>query len=163
MQFNRIAGLFLGSNLWKQEFAAMTINEKNEEVNRVFDSRVDQLNAAYEVAEKELRAMRVVVEADYPYANWDDDREQPQYKCYAHIGVVKLQGQWRICHGYSDDCHPDVVWKPIRDASVHERISAARHIYKLREEIVRQKEKAIPRVESAIAALAQSIERFPKQ
>jgi hypothetical protein len=163
MQFNRIAGLFLGSNLWKQEFAAMTINEKNEEVNRVFDSRIDQLNAAYEVAEKELRAMRVVVEADYAYANWDDDPEQPHGKCYAHIGIVKLQGQWRICHGYSDDCHPDVIWKPIRDASVHERISAARHIDKLREEIVRQKEKAIPRVESAIAALAQSIERFPKQ
>jgi hypothetical protein len=163
MQYNRIAGFFLGSNLWKQEYAVMSIDEKNDEVNRVFDSRIDQLNAAYEVAEKELRAMRVVVDADYRYASWDDDDEQPQYKCHAHIGVVKLQGQWRICHGYSDDCHPNVIWRPIRDASVHERISAARHIDKLREEVVRQKEKTIPRVESAIAALVEAIERFPKQ
>jgi hypothetical protein len=166
MQFNRIAGFFLGSNSWKREYAAMSIDEKNQEVNRVFDSRIEQLNAAYELAEKQLRAMRVVVDTDLRYGRCDvavDDDPRNSYECFAHIGVIKLQGQWRICHGYSDECNPDVIWKPIRDATVHERIAAARHIDKLREEIVRQKEKTIPRIESAVAALAHAIERFENQ
>jgi hypothetical protein len=163
MHLNRIAGFYFGSNIWQKEYKAMTLEEKNDEINLVFESRIEQLNAAFEQAEIELRKMRIFDVSEYQYESWGDDDVNPQFFSYGHIGMVKREGQWRLCHGYSDCQSPDINWKPIRDASIHERMAAAEHLGKLREAIVKCKEKLVPQIESAIEQIATTVEGFKRQ
>ena len=155
MRFNRVAGIYLGSTLWKMGFEAMSIDDQNSTANEVLANRLDQLSAAFDHIEAGLRAMRIPVDTDIKYESWPVD--PPNYGCerHAHIGMIKIQGQWRLCHGYSDDSNPDVAeWKPIRETPIYVRLAVAPHLEKLKQEIVRQKERVIPKIEAAIAQLS---------
>lgn len=139
----------------------MSFDEKNSHVSAALSTRLDQLNSAIDVMEAQFRKMGIVVECEVDYGRWPDDPAQPSYYTHAQIGMVKLQGQWRLCHGYMQEDRPDEVeWKPLRDASVQERIAAIRHVEKLREEIVRSKERLISRLDGVIAAAVSEIERY---
>ena len=68
----------------------------------------------------------------------------------AYIGMIKLRGAWRLCHAYhyvdysgADEALNSV---PLVDISIEGRIKAAEHIEKLREEIVKEKEKLVPEI-----------------
>lgn len=145
----------------------MTLDERNDEVNQALEARFTQLNAALEAHESKLKAMMVPKDAWVIYFKYDDDDHQIGHTVgqYQHlIGMIKLNGAWRLCHArhYEDYNHPDdePAWKPIVEASIEDRLSAAKHIDKLREAIVEAKEKLIPSVEEAIAALAKSLASY---
>ncbi len=67
--------------------------------------------------------------------------------------MIKINGTWRLSIGYSDDLRPDPNWKPLRDATAQERLQAIQHFDKLRQKIVEEKEKLIPKVEQAITSV----------
>ncbi len=147
----------------------MTLDERNDEVNKALESRFSQLNAALEAHEARLKAMMVPKNAWVRYNSYDNEDLRSgeacgQYQFY--IGMIKLRGAWRLCHAnhYEDWCGPedDIDWKPIVEASIEDRIETAEHIDKLREAIVQEKEKLIPNVEKAIAMLAESLEGYPE-
>jgi hypothetical protein len=98
--------------------------------------------------------MRLPGDVKCVYASWDNDPYAPEYQEYASIGMIKINGAWRLSIGYSNDLRPDdTSWKPLRDATVQERLQAIRHFDKLRQKIVEEKEKLIPKVEQAIASV----------
>lgn len=144
----------------------MTLDERNDEVNKALEARFSQLNAALEAHEAKLKAMMVPKNASVVYRRYTDEdqvgNELGEYQFC--VGMVKLRGEWRLCHArhyssyISDDNEPD--WKPIVEASIEDRIKAAEHLDKLREAIVETKEKLVPDVEKAIATLAKSLERY---
>lgn len=143
----------------------MTLEERNDEVNRALEARFSQLNAALEEHEATLKSMMVPKNAWVMYASVENEdlRAGETYGEYqSYIGMIKLRGEWRLCHAdhYFDYCGPpeDIRWKPIVEASIEDRIKAAEHLDKLREAIVEAKEKLIPDVEKAIAILAKSLE-----
>ena len=83
------------------------------------------------------------------------------------LGLVKFRGEWRLCLGHfvRNDCNPHpcdpdepMDWKPILDCSVEERVQAAPHIAKLREEIVASAEQYICKVDEAVAHLTTELE-----
>jgi hypothetical protein len=166
MPFNRINGFYVG-NFAIQEIKTMTLEEKNDEVNKVLEARFTQLNAALEAHEAKLKAMMVPKDTWILYASETDEDERSgqvhgEYQFF--IGMVKLRGTWRLCHGncYQSCTGPDedFNWKPITEASIEDRLKASEHINELREAIVEEKEKLIPEVEKAIATLAKSLERY---
>lgn len=129
----------------------MSFDEKNAEINGALGNRLDQLNTAIDTIEKSLRDLGLFVECSFSYASWPDDPIMPSYYTYGQIGMTKLQGQWRLAHGYMHDQHPDEVeWKPLRDAAVHERIQGIKNISALRDEILASKARLIPKIESAL-------------
>jgi hypothetical protein len=145
----------------------MTLDERNEEVNKALENRFSQLNAALEAHEAKLKAMMVPKDAQVMYRSYDDEdlrsgQTSGQYQFY--IGMIKLRGAWRLCHAnhYESWSGPedDIDWKPLVEASIEDRIKAAEHIDKLRDAIVEAKEKLVPDVEKAIATLAKSLERY---
>ena len=146
----------------------MTLDERNDEVNKALEARFSQLNAALEAHETKLKAMMVPKNVSVMYDSYKDDdlhvrQTLGQYQFY--IGMIKLRGTWRLCHAnhYESYCGgPDesIDWKPIVEASIEDRIKAAEHIEKLREAIVKEKEKLIPDVEKAIVNLAKSLEVY---
>jgi hypothetical protein len=101
---------------------------RGSELNQVFDNRIEQLNAAYEKAKAELRKMRLMGHCRVVYDRWLNDDQNPSFSCFSYIGIVKLDGQWRMCHGYGDESDETIAWKPIRDASIQERISVVRSL-----------------------------------
>jgi hypothetical protein len=166
MPFNRINGFYIGSGFC-QESKTMTLDERNDEVNEALEARFSQLNAALESHEAKLKAMMVPKNVSVIYRSYDDDDLQARVNCGRyefHIGMIKLRGAWRLCHAnhYCDYSNPDedIDWKPIVEVSIEDRIGAAEHIGKLREAIVKEKEKLVPAVEKAIATLAKSLEVY---
>ena len=167
MPFNRINGFYVGN--WSfQEPKSMTLDERNDEVNKALDARFSQLNAALEAHEAKLKAMMVPKNTSVMYESSENEdlRAGQSYgQGQLHIGMIKLRGAWRLCHAnhYVDYSWPEeeaIDWKPIVEVSIEERIKAAEHIDKLREAIVQEKEKLIPDVEKAIATLAKSLEGY---
>jgi hypothetical protein len=142
----------------------MTLDERNDEVNKALENRFSQLNAALEAHEAKLKAMMVPVDTWVLYRSDDEyDCGQVRAEHEFYIGMIKLRGAWRLCHAYYYECSqpPEGFdWKPLVESGVEDRINAAQHIGKLREAIVSKKEKLVPNVEKAIATLAMSLERY---
>jgi hypothetical protein len=144
----------------------MTLDERNDEVNRALESRFSQLNAALEAHEAKLKAMMIPKDAWVVYKSYDDEDVpgQPKGEHQFCVGMIKLRGAWRLCHvhHYVSYSWPeeDFDWKPLVEASIEDRIKAAEHIDKLREAIVKEKEKLVPDVEKAIATLAKSLDEY---
>jgi len=144
----------------------MTLDERNDEVNKALENRFSQLNAALEAHETKLKAMMVPkdVWVMYDSGSVEDQSGNTVGEFSLHIGMIKLRGAWRLCHTnhyfhYSGP-EEDFDWKPLVEASIEDRLKAAEHIDKLREAIVEAKEKLVPDVEKAIATLAKSLERY---
>jgi len=166
MPFNRINGFYIGNGFY-QESKTMTLEDRNDEVNKALETRFSQLNAAFEAHEAKLKAMMVPRDVSVVYKQYADHPDNPggEYKFF--IGLIKLGGKWRLCYG---SCHESWIgdddegidWKPIVDSSLEERMEAAEHLDKLREAIVMAKEKLVPVVENAIATLAKSLDDYGK-
>ena len=144
----------------------MTLEERNDEVNKALEARFTQLNAALEAHEAKLKAMMVPKDTWFVYKSYADEDVpgQPRGEYQYCIGMIKLRGAWRLCHSYHYISYSwpeeDMDWKPLVEASIEDRIKAAEHIDKLREAIVEAKEKLVPDVERAIATLAKFLERY---
>jgi hypothetical protein len=160
---NRINGFYVG-DCYFQDFSNMTIEKRNQEINKALESRFAQLNSAIEAHEQKLKQMMVPKDASIVYASHqetDSTTGEPWGEHSSHLGMIKLRGAWRLC--YAEHCfsyqheEPDLDWKPLVEASIETRIEAAKEIEKLREEIVKTKEALVPEIEQAIATLAQSL------
>jgi hypothetical protein len=146
----------------------MTLDERNDEVNKALEARFSQLNAALEAHEAKLKAMMVPSDTWVTYRSYDDgdNYNNPTGEYQFYIGMVKLRGAWRLCLRKAYECWIDDERssygeiRPVVEASVEERIEVAQHIDKLREAIVQTKEKLVPDVEKAIATLAKSLEVY---
>ena len=144
----------------------MTLDERNDEVNKALEARFSQLNAALEAHEAKLKAMMVPSDTWVMYRSYDDgdNYNGPMGEYQFYIGMVKLRGAWRLCLRKGYECYIDDERsnlgeiRPVVEASIEERIEVAQHIDKLREGIVQAKEKLVPHVEEAISMLAKSLE-----
>ena len=96
----------------------------------------------------------------------DPEDPYPSLDCEC-LGLVKSEasGDCVLAISSADDCNPHpcdpdepMDWKPILDCSVEERVQAAPHIAKLREEIVASAEQYICKVDEAVAHLTTELE-----
>lgn len=143
----------------------MTLDERNDEVNKALESRFNQLNAALEKHEAWLKGMMVPKDAWVmcdSYADEDVRSGDVYGEHQTYIGMIKLRGQWRLCHANHYESYSglpeEISWKPIVEASIEERISAAEHIEKLRHAVVKVKEELVPEVEKAIQKLVEPLD-----
>lgn len=142
----------------------MTLDERNQEINKALESRFSQLNSAIEAHEKKFKAMMVPKDTWIiydPYQDTDSITGQAWGEHQPHLGMIKLHGAWRLCYAehyvsYQHD-EPEVDWKPLVEASIEIRIEATKQIEALREAIVKGKEDLAPEVEQAIATLTKSL------
>jgi len=152
------------------EPAKAALDERNRRAAAILAPRYDQLNRLWADAEARLRAMQAPRYVWTDYRTEDIDPENPYSSCHCHcLGLVKVRGEWRLCIGdyIRDDYQPrpydpesPMNWKPILDCSVEERVEAAPHIGKLREEIVKSAEHYTVKVDEAVAHLTKALEQF---
>lgn len=166
MPFNRIGGFYIGA-FSLEESNHMTFEERNSELNQALENRLKQLNAAIDAHEKALKAMMIPRDTSFVYCREDemDDNGQPSGHWWdSMLGIIKLSGSWRLCHGTFDSrIHWEgVTWKPLVDSSVADRMSAICHLDKLREAVVKEKEQLVPELESALEVAVKGLENYPK-
>lgn len=117
-------------------------------------ARYDELNETWLHAERMLNSFHIPHGYHVVYQSFRADDVDHNYDEYLHLGMVKIKGNWRICHGCSDDVRPEVVdWTPITECSAMIRVSAATHFDKLFEEAVRVSEQFLLRTAKAISHL----------
>ncbi len=119
--------------------------------------KYDELGALWLQAEKLLTARHIPHTISYLYYCPSSQQEEEEDPIGKSLGVAKIQGKWRICHGEvrRDDAETD--WTPIADCSAYSRVRLARHLPKLREEIVAASERFVPKVDAAIAFLKKEL------
>lgn len=143
----------------------MTIDERNDEVNQALETRFSQLNAAIDAHESLLKKMMVPRDVSVMYdsvGNFNDEYGQVTGEYQYFLGLVKRNGEWRLCHDVSyfsySGPEPGFEWKPLVEESVEHRIKAASHLDKLKEAVVNSKEKLVPELEKAIQTLATTLD-----
>lgn len=159
MPFNRINGFYVGA-FHSPENSQMSIDERNEELNDALTVRLEQLNAAIEAQESQLKGMRLARDVQHVYRSesCEDDNRNCIGEINWMVAMVKLKGGWRLCYSHHLENYnwPDerVDWKPLVECSIEERIDAVPHIAELRNAVVISKEKLMPELEKAIETIA---------
>ncbi len=124
--------------------------------------RYDQLNALFLKVEERLTKHHIPRPVEYIYSkNYIDDNPNGElaFEC---LGLQKVKGKWRICHGTYTCCQDGPsAWTPVVDCSAEVRAAAARHVAKhlpdLEKAVIERTEKFIPEVDSAVQALAKAL------
>lgn len=114
----------------------------------------DRLNAVWAEKEKELIAMNVPMDVWHEYKSLGPRAEDGNGETYL-IGVTRWGGKRRLVWSWYDwhrEFDPET--KPIVEAALEDRLEAAPHFEALREKVIEAAEKAIQKVEEAIAALS---------
>ncbi len=135
----------------------MTLDERAQNARDTLFKRYDVLNALWLQAEEQLTAFHVPRPASYAYLEYDDP-DSPLAMIHERLGLQKIRGKWRICHGLDYDVWPDrEQWTPITECSAEIRVRAVRYVQDLRKAIVDDAERFIPQVEEAIHTLATTV------
>jgi hypothetical protein len=140
-----------------------TLEKRAVVVESALFERYDELNALWTKAEKELTARHLPhdVAFNYYYPCCPDEYQSDPFAKY--LGIAKVKGQWRICHGecfvHSDQ---DISWMPIVECSAYVRVRMTEHLQSLREELVTTSEKFVVQVDKAIAALRGNLPEEPE-
>lgn len=118
--------------------------------------RRDEINNLWRTAEEHLKAIgfhstsQVVVE-DYTSGQAYEEGE------YEALAFVKLASGWRICVVRGDYREVDSEYfssiTPITDCPVDTRVYMARHLGKLKQQIYKDAEDCLPRLDAAINTL----------
>lgn len=134
--------------------ASLDVEARKDRAVQSLHEQFDRLNVLWAEKEKELVSMHVPQEVWHQYKSVETDSDGHGEDYY--IGLAKWRGQWRLVWSWNDWMHPDDSddTKPILEAALEDRIEAAAHFSTLREKVVKAAEKAIPKVEAAIAALS---------
>ncbi len=141
---------------------SMTIEDKNKELNEVVSDRLKKLQVVIEQYEASLKKLLIPRDVWYTYRTEDHVDDQGQYNGYSTdymIGMTKIAGNWRLCHGISDHCGPGHFdSKPLVDTPIPLRIESIKHLEALRHEIVESKKGLIPEIEDAIQGVKTALE-----
>jgi hypothetical protein len=130
-----------------------TLAERSVRAGQLLATRFDHLNQMILVTEELFRSLKCPVTA-YHHYNFPSQEEGNTAYCEV-IGFGKVKDKWRIVHAYDCEANDGVPFdlQPLSDCPVEIRVRAATEIPKLYERIVEQKEKFVPAVEDAVAAL----------
>jgi len=160
MPFNRINGFYIGA-FQMPETHEMTVDERNDELNKALTTRLEQLNAAIEDHEKQFKVMKLARNVMHVFRtrSMEDDHRNCIGEVNWFVGMIKLKGGWRLCYAHDQEhySYPDettINWKPLVECSIEERIDAVPHVGALREAIVKSKESVVTELEEAIKAVA---------
>jgi len=132
------------------------LEKKNLEVRQKLENGLDRLNAMWEQVEQKLIAFQTPRYVNFTY----DTQTNPESgeSAYSMLALAKVGGDWRVCYGiFYDSDHEEPDWKPITDCSAEIRVEAAKHVSKLKEEIIRTAEGFLPEIENAIASLDEAL------
>lgn len=156
MPFHRFNGFYSGH--FQPQGIIMSQDERNQEINDSLNVRLNQLNQLIEKREAALKSMMVARDTVLCIHSYQEENDEfGEYQQL--LGMIKQKGGWRLCYSfhYENFGHPDreVLWKPLVDCSIEERIHATKHIDKLKGRIIEEKEKLMPELENAIENLAQ--------
>src|SRR5215471_9015545 len=132
----------------------MKLEERAEKAREMLFSRYDTLNALWLQAEEQLTQLHVPRPVSHKYAAYDDGG-LPSAITSKYLGLQKVKGKWRICHGiYEEWWQPGPEWTPITECSAESRVEATKHLDDLRKAVVESAERFIPKVDEAINTLA---------
>lgn len=161
MSGHRFRG-FYESHFHQVGVLPMTIEDKNNELNEVVSDRLKQLQAVIEEYEASLRKLLIPRDVWHTYRTLDDEDDQGQ--CTGStteymIGMTKMGGNWRLCHGICENSGPGHFdSKPLVDTPIPLRIESVRHLDALRHEIVESKKGLIPEIEDAIQGIKAALD-----
>ena len=138
----------------------MTLTQRAREARETLFQRYDQLNALWLEAEEQLRKFHIPHGICHVYEYYEPDPDRSGPDANLCLGLQKVKGEWRICHGcYRDDFPPFEVedWTPITECSAEIRVRAAQNLPGLREAVVESAEDFIPKVDDAITSLSEEL------
>ncbi|VTR97303.1 Uncharacterized protein OS=Rhodopirellula maiorica SM1 GN=RMSM_00800 PE=4 SV=1 [Gemmata massiliana] len=132
--------------------AVTDITRRLNEASETLAARYDALNEQYIRAEVRLKSLKPISDCWIKY-NIEESPGEPHIRCWDLIGLVKLEGKWRLVHATDSDHNNELPFgiKPLVECPAEVRVHAAAEIRRLHEKIIRRKEQHIPEVDAAIA------------
>lgn len=116
--------------------------------------RLDKINELFDAAEKRLRALRPIRDVGVEFTT---DRDA----CTHILGLAKYEGKWRLMHAsFGPDASAAAPQDLIINRSAEIRIAAAKHVRRLHEAIVFQREGFVEELDAAIAALTNTLKEM---
>src|SRR5262245_51293626 len=105
----------------------MTLEQRAAKARKALFPRYDQLNALWLTVEERLSKYHIPRPPEYIYCEYRvDERDPNSGPAWDCLGMQKIKGKWRICHGsycWSEDGPSD--WTPIVECSAEIRVRAA--------------------------------------
>src|SRR5207248_3174216 len=126
---------------------------REQQIIEALTGRYDEVEALWNEAEQDLKRFRVPHAVEHCYRS-DYDNGVPTHYL---LGWMRYGKDWRICRGvrlaYSEfEERPDEDdWTPVVDSSLEARLSLMDEFERLRSKVVEEAEKAIPKLDDAIA------------
>ena len=112
----------------------------------------DRINHAWDEIEDFFRKQGVLRPASFTYRNWSESNGQGEWGGQRLLGVEKVKGKWRICHGDLYDNGPlDVSWMPMAECGIELRIEMLEYVGELFAVMVKSNEEYIAEIEQAVA------------
>jgi hypothetical protein len=135
-----------------------SLDHRSKKANQEIFHRYDRLNSLWTEVEKYLTRDHIPCPVEITYRSYAPDEDHANHGwdcCNDLLGLQKIKGQWRVCHGFRDDRWPDADagWTPIADCSGVVRSVCAKHVVALEKAIIESAESFIPVVDAAIAEL----------
>lgn len=120
----------------------IALDQRNQVAIAKASPLYDRINSVWEKAEDFFRSQGILAPVSYCYTG---DHNSEQY-----LGLQKMSGKWRLCHGYFNNSDPDgTEWKLITDEPIERRVSLLKYIAELYEKLVESNEAVIPKLENA--------------
>ena len=137
------------------------LTARSRETTEALYARYDQLNELWIQAEKLLTQAHVPEPVFFAYDEpwYREPTAQEEPVATFCLGLLKVKGKWRICHGSRPfkltDQEPD--WNLITECSASERVMAAEHLPALYERVIESAKEFVQTVDTAIADLRRSV------
>jgi hypothetical protein len=126
----------------------------------------EELNSLWKLAEEELAAMRVAVYVEVPLSRsrsgGGSDPDNPEWRETYCLCWCKPDKDWRLClgttRGYMDN-QEEWHMRPVAECPMEDRIELAKQFPALKAKMEEARQKMIPLVSDAIAALKNALSK----
>jgi len=136
--------------------ADASLDDRKTRIRDAMNSRRDRITELWQEAETRLKAIGfhsdvLVATNSYGPEGDPDPDHATMHDC---LSFIKVGSAWRICVVGNDDMRGDEYRfiTPITDCSVEMRVRMIRYFGKLERQIIEDGERAVPKLDSAIAA-----------
>ncbi len=114
----------------------------------------DRINKVWEKTEEFLKSKGILAPVNFTYGY--------EQSCEYSLGLQKISGKWRICHGFFHYSSPDqdTDWTVITDVPIELRVHLLKYVQDIFEALVKSNEAVVPKLEKAAQEAEETLRKL---
>lgn len=125
--------------------------KRNQETMSKANPLFNRINQAWEKTERFFQEQGIFLPVSITYYDFYDRDGVPDG--VYELGIHKIKGKWRICHGvyFHQDPSQMTEWTPINECNIELRVEMLKHVSSLFQKLVEANEAYVAEIEQAVA------------